>query len=396
MSSSRFEAFSERGPAVAGESATQALADYLRTKGAGARLAPRRLAAKLDIDEDALADLIEVAVAVRLLEDASQVRCPHCDSRIDLSTIAERVAEDGVATCPDCERELEDLAELERDERYALSAGGAAEAETWQAEQDARPRMSAVVVCALVDELEQVHRQMAQTGKPGTRTVTGGERYYTTTFAGKHVDFDVYAVASEATNPSAAAAAVSAVLNLEPQIALLVGIAGGVEEKGAALGDVVAATVVHDYDIGKDTEDGFVARAMQHKSSFALKQIAGHLKIDDAWRGRILPADPDPTDAPPRVWIEPIAAGGHVVAARESTTYKLIRSVADRAVAVEMEGSGFLSALDRFAVAGMVVRGISDLVSEKGKTDAKGWQGQAAANAAAFAFELLYEFEPAP
>lgn len=180
-----------------------------------------------------------------------------------------------------------------------------------------------------------------------------------------------------------------------PDLAFFLGVAGGVQD--VKLGDVVAATVVHDYERGKEGPDGYESRSLQHKSAFPLKQLAGMTEMDAVWQKRIQAANEELLDPPPRALVEEIAAGEKVVAKRDSTTGKLISEVAPRAVAVEMEGAGFLNAVDRFSkVDGLVVRGISDLLDHKHKSDAFGWQQQAAANAAAFLFEMLIKSQPAP
>jgi nucleoside phosphorylase len=79
-----------------------------------------------------------------------------------------------------------------------------------------------------------------------------------------------------------------------------------------------------------------------------------------------------------------------VVASTRSATYELIRKNYGKAVAVEMEGGGFLrGTYGNRDVASLVIRGISDLLSNKTESDAEGWQPIAAANAAAFTFELI-------
>jgi nucleoside phosphorylase len=93
--------------------------------------------------------------------------------------------------------------------------------------------------------------------------------------------------------------------------------------------------------------------------------------------------------------VEPIAAGEQVVRETRSATYRFLRQEYSRAIAVEMEGAGFLRATySNQHVVGLVVRGISDLIDDKDEADAAGWQAVAAQNAAAFALELLRGLNP--
>src|SRR5262249_12006330 len=92
----------------------------------------------------------------------------------------------------------------------------------------------------------------------------------------------------------------------------------------------------------------------------------------------------------PNVFVGPIAAGEKVLASRRSALFQFIQDNFGDALAIEMEGSGFLEAAHaNQAVRALVVRGITDLIDHKGAAEASGSQRQSALNASAFAFEIL-------
>lgn len=160
----------------------------------------------------------------------------------------------------------------------------------------------------------------------------------------------------------------------KPAVALFVGVAGGI--KDVAIGDVVFATEVHGYEYGKETDQVFMPRGQVAASSYALVQAAGQLSQELA--------------ADFAVVIEPIAAGGKVVADATAPSAQVIKRHYSQVVATEQEGLGFLkAATTRPEVAVGVVRGISDLLSGKSEADASGSQERAAHNAARFALDLL-------
>jgi nucleoside phosphorylase len=398
MSSSSFEAFSEHGTAAVGEDATRRLHDYLRSKSSGARLAPPRIASATRLDDDDLEQLLELACdpAVGLLEDSIQTYCAVCGTRIDLQPVRDQLVVEGEAFCASCEAPIPDVHGLPVEKRYRLTAAASAEARAWQQGQEARARMTAVILTALPEELAAVRDQLQAAGiQPTRRTVANGGLYYEAELEGRHVAWSLYATFTQATTREAAAGAVDAIMNFSPQVAIYLGIAGGIEEKGVKLGDVIAATEVFDYDGGKEGHDGYIPRFDKLHSAFALNQLAGFTVIEDDWRRRIVTTTADLGLEEPVARADPIAAGGKVIANTRSETFTLVRASADRAVAVEMEGSGFLGATQRYSgVDGIVIRGASDLIDGKSAADEKGVRKQAVANAAAFAFEMLDRFEP--
>jgi hypothetical protein len=83
-----------------------------------------------------------------------------------------------------------------------------------------------------------------------------------------------------------------------------------------------------------------------------------------------------------------------VAATRSVTAEFLLRHYSD-AIAVEIEGRGFLEAVNiNTLVLGGVVRGISDLLSGKSEADESGSQPLAADAASAAVFEILHGLPP--
>jgi nucleoside phosphorylase len=400
MFSPRFEAFSEAGRQLAGDLAER-VAGALRGFPCGARLDPLRLAhlvgATDEEDVDLVHDLVDIAqrAEVRVLQDASQIRCPHCDAMEDRRILLARQQRDGMSSCTTCEEAIEDMAGLPVVQRFELTNEAQAEADAFRAARSAKPEQTVVILCALIDELSAVKDQMEVHSPVAQDDTTSNEIYLVSTFEAERVRWRVRAAFVDQTNSAAAAAMATAALSWSPQVALFIGVAGGFPGD-VDLGDVVASTIVHEYEIGKDTEAGYEERALQHVAAFDLKQRAGHVVLNDDWRKRIVDREAAPTNQRiPRAYLEPIAAGGKVVSSAASKTFELIRSAAPRAVAVEMEGAGFLAAVGRFSeIDGIVIRGISDMLDGKKQSDRDGWQRQATANAAAFAFELLDSLAP--
>jgi tetratricopeptide (TPR) repeat protein/nucleoside phosphorylase len=184
-------------------------------------------------------------------------------------------------------------------------------------------------------------------------------------------------------NVSAGIETERAIARFAPDVAILVGVAGGL--KDLRLGDVVAASRVYGYESGRAAKQ-FLPRPEVGRSTHQLVQRARAVARDINWFRRIDVM----VGGPPQALIAPIAAGEKVVADTTAKTYQFLRANYSDAVAVEMEGRGFLEATYANGdLPAIIVRGVSDLIDEKGKSDAAGFQAVAARNAAAFAFEVL-------
>lgn len=189
-------------------------------------------------------------------------------------------------------------------------------------------------------------------------------------------------------NHGAAFEAERAISHFKPAVIMLVGVAGGI--KDVVLGDVVAASDVFGYESGKD-ELVFKPRASVRNSSHNMVQRAKAVARSDEWRRRII----EPVNGyAPRAFVGPIAAGEKVIASSASAVFKFLRDSYSSALAVEMEGRGFLQATHANpSVSSLIVRGISDLIENKSDLEDDFRQEIASRHASAFAFEVLSKLD---
>lgn len=215
-----------------------------------------------------------------------------------------------------------------------------------------------------------------------------GMIYEQGTFAANGQTWEVGIAEVGAGNAGAAVEAERAIAHFKPDVLLFVGIAGGI--KDVAIGDVIAATKVYGYESGK-VESQFFTRPTIGQSTYAFVQRAR----SEARKGEWLQRLSNVPKSQPRVFVAPIAAGEKVIASRESDLYQFLRSSYNDAIAVEMEGFGFLSAAFAYPnIQSIVIRGISDLIDNKSVADShtgteEERQARASQHASTFAFELL-------
>lgn len=245
-------------------------------------------------------------------------------------------------------------------------------------------RADVIVFTALPVETRAVREHLRE---PFSERVVSGGVFKLGTFAGRHAR---WTVAVHETGPGAEGAAALvgvAVAAFTPRYVFFTGIAGGL--KDVAHGDVVAARHVYDYQSGRDERDGMRPRMTTFPSAHDLTQRAQVVAGEDEWQHRITAPPPD---GMPRAYVKPLAAGSKLVADPESATARSLRDFAGDALAVEMEGYGFMRGAHTLeGVGALVVRGISDLLSDKDGDNDRNRQPAAARHAAAFTFELLHQ-----
>lgn len=246
----------------------------------------------------------------------------------------------------------------------------------------------AVILTALPVEYEAVRAHL----KSFQEEVHKGTVYERGSFIAGKWQWEIGIVQIGAGNTTAAFEAERAIAYFAPDIVLFVGVAGGL--KDVALGDVVAATKTYGYESGKANQSVFLLRPDVGESSYRLIQRAQAESRKKEWVQRI--PGRDQLKASPRALVGPIAGGEKVVASSRSDVFTFLRSNYNDALAVEMEGRGFLRATHgNEHVQALIVRGISDLIDGKSQADALGSQETAARHASAFAFEVLAKLDNA-
>ncbi len=210
-----------------------------------------------------------------------------------------------------------------------------------------------------------------------------GTIYERGTFRANNQNWEVGIVEIGAGNIGAALEAERAIAHFNPDVILFVGVAGGI--KDVAIGDVVASTKIYGYESGK-AEQRFKSRPEIGLSAYNLEQRARAEARKGDWTQRL-------NEVPkltPRVFVAPIAAGEKVVTSTQSELFSFLRDNYGDAIAIEMEGIGFLEAVRaNQRVSAIVIRGISDLIDNKQEVDQCGSQELASHHASAFTFELL-------
>lgn len=248
------------------------------------------------------------------------------------------------------------------------------------------PNVDVLIVTALQLERAAVRRHLVDLSAVRADGIVADSGHFPVGPA----NLTVMVVETGAGNISAALAVQRAESAWQPARVIMTGIAGGI--KDVAIGDVVASSKVYWVEGGKEGS-GVRPRPDHAPISAELIQLARTVATDGRWLARADATgggDWPEAGRRPVALVGPVAVGERVLADRAGRTAQLITDSYGDSLCVAMEDFGALrAAASRERAQTLAVRGVSDLLHGKGTTDALGAQPLAAANAAAFVFDLL-------
>lgn len=245
-----------------------------------------------------------------------------------------------------------------------------------------------VVLTALSVESDAVIEQLSNVTVESIPNV--GTNFRCGNFLGSFGKFRVVVGQTNQTNTNAALETERALEFFKPSHAFFVGVAGGL--KDVKVGDIVIGERVIGYERGKSEDNGFQARPQFGSSSYDLERLATLFSSGNVWEEISKSLVNSQFGKDISVLSGTIASGEKVDASLNSDLHKHIKNIAGNALAVEMEGLGFLEVCrTRPSVKCLLLRGISDLVDDKGEMDSNGSQSYASKNVSAFLFGLINE-----
>lgn len=201
-------------------------------------------------------------------------------------------------------------------------------------------------------------------------------------------DHEVALGRTDQTNVNAGIETERAITYLKPDYLFFLGVAGGL--KDVHIGDVVIAKDVYGYERGKAVKMGFLPRPNFGFSSYEMERIASVFSHSEEWLAIKETISHQNFPVPIEVFSGTIAAGEKVDASEESDLHQFLKINCSHALAVEMEGLGFLEVCRHHPhIKSLLIRGISDLVENKSAADKTGSQNFASQNAAKFLFGLI-------
>lgn len=178
------------------------------------------------------------------------------------------------------------------------------------------------------------------------------------------------------------------IINLyKPTHIFFVGVAGGL--KDVEIGDIVIGADVYGFERGK-AEKEFKPRPKFGFSSYDLEMQALDYSGSENWNLTVKNLLRKEFAEEISVYSGTVASGEKVDASLESDLHKFLKINCSHALAIEMEGLGFLEVCRHYPhIKSLLLRGISDLVEGKENADKTGSQHYASQNVSAFLFGFI-------
>jgi nucleoside phosphorylase len=242
-----------------------------------------------------------------------------------------------------------------------------------------------VILTAIPEEQEAVIKGLADV-KIVRHSETGTD-YYEGYLSTKDSRVKIVVGRTNQTNINAATETERVINYFHPSHIFYIGVAGGL--KDVKVGDIVIGEEVIGYERGK-AEKLYKPRFQFGISSYDLSRAAFAFSISEKWKSIRQTLLDTKFHYEIRAYIGTIASGEKVVASEEADLYKFIKTNISQALAIEMEGLGFLNVCRAHPeIKSLLLRGISDLINDKGEKDGMGSQPYASQNVAAFTLGLI-------
>ena len=244
---------------------------------------------------------------------------------------------------------------------------------------------SVVIQTALTLEQEAVLSKLSDVEDyvhPDSKTI-----YKVGTYISTKSKLQIIVGRTNQTNINAGVETTRIIQHFNPSYIFFVGVAGGL--KDVNIGDIVIGSDVYGYERGKEKKD-FLVRPQFGFSSYELEQRAVNFSISPLWKTQSSSFVNPKFQNRILTFSGTIASGEKVVGSTKSDLYNFLKIHCSHALAVEMEGLGFLEACRHYPlIKSLLIRGISDLVDGKENADQEGSQQYAINNATQFLFGLI-------
>lgn len=242
-----------------------------------------------------------------------------------------------------------------------------------------------VIQTALALEQEAVVKKLTNVGDyehPVSKTI-----YKVGNYISDQSKLQIVVGRTNQTNVNAAIETERVIQHFNPTYLFFLGVAGGL--KDVEVGDIIIGTDVIGYERGKEKEE-FFSRPQFGFASYEMEQKAVSFANSEKWKSQS--ANLLDKKFHDKILALPgtIASGEKVVGSIKAPLYLFLKKYCSHALAVEMEGLGFLEACRPYPlIKSLIIRGISDLVDGKENSDRGGSQPYSSKNATEFLFGLI-------